>query len=360
LLKSKEKPLIPAAGQWIQADAALKANNFIFLYSRKELNLQDVQASYKKQTGDIQERLKKIFGDDFIPFANVKYEYAQMRYAADFLNEDAVMGLVLSVKYDKDGKTPSDLIKISGGTYTMGSRASEEYHQNDETQRKVQIDDFYIGAHEVTVGDFREFIRSAKYKTNAEKNGRSIILNEAAGENEEKAGIYWDKTTFTQDESQPALHVSWYDAIEYCNWRSRQEGLAPAYTISGRVVKLNPNTGAYRLPSEAEWEYACRAGTSTAYNTGNDITPGTANYSESDIHKTVSVTKYPPNKWGLYGMHGNAFEWCEDNYQNGGAKTIKGGAWFSDESELRSAFKEAVLPEKSIEGLGFRIARSGV
>jgi formylglycine-generating enzyme required for sulfatase activity len=240
----------------------------------------------------------------------------------------------------------------------MGSTTFERYRENNETQHRVQINDFSIGAHEVTVGDFREFVNSANYKTNAEKNGRSIVINELFRRMEEKTGLNWNKATFTSEESQPVVHISWYDAIEYCNWRSREEGLTPVYTISGKTTRLNPDANGYRLPTEAEWEYACRAGTSTAYHTGNSITPGMANYDESDIHKTVAVAKYPPNKWGLYGMHGNVFEWCGDSYEKGSNKVIRSGSWISKQSELRSAFRGAFPPDKSFELGGFRIARN--
>jgi formylglycine-generating enzyme required for sulfatase activity len=251
---------------------------------------------------------------------------------------------------------------------------------NNEIQRKVQIGEFYLGAAEVTVAAFKEFIDSTAYKTQAEKSGRSIAMfsmtdsmtDERNGQvvtngvrwksvitgSLEMPGLSWSHTSFTQDETQPVTNVTWFDAIEYCNWRSRQEGLTPVYTVNGGSVKINDMARGYRLPTEAEWEYACNAGSATLYNFGNGNAPLFSNFFESFIYKSVPSTKYQPNKWGLYAMHGNVFEWCQDNYEKTKNKVVKGGAWFSSQPILRSAYRGSVDPSTPVEGLGFRVARS--
>jgi formylglycine-generating enzyme required for sulfatase activity len=185
----------------------------------------------------------------------------------------------------------------------------------------------------------------------------------------------------------PIENVSWYDAIEYCNKRSEREGLKPAYTIDKSrfdpnnenateddnirwFVTWNKNASGYRLPTEAEWEYACRAGTTTPFNTGNNITTSQANY---DGDKTTAAGSFAPNRWGLYDMHGNVVEWCWDWYSDytsgtqkdpsgavsGSSRVIHGGAWGTDGLSLRSAWRLGLLPSyRGGSFFGFRLVRN--
>ena len=138
------------------------------------------------------------------------------------------------------------------------------------------------------------------------------------------------------------------------------------------IRKLNEKTnGGYRLPTEGEWEFACRAGTTTAYSFGDKITPKDANYKDSEIGKPVAVGSYKPNRFGLYDMHGNVFEWCEDWYANypAGAVTdpkgpakgeygvLRGGSFNSYDSIARSSSR-LYSPTDRNNGRGFRLART--
>jgi formylglycine-generating enzyme required for sulfatase activity len=239
----------------------------------------------------------------------------------------------------------------------MGSPVSERWRHDDEKQRRVTLGNYYIGATEVTVGEFRDFVKSAGYKTTAERTGKSQYVNYSAGSVEERAGLNWAAPAFTQEDHHPVVHVSWYDALEYCNWRSRLEGLTPAYAISGTSVRLNSRANGYRLPTEAEWEYACRAGTTTPYNTGNTIRTDQANYRDSLMLKTTPVKKYAPNQWGLYDMHGNVLEWCWDTIL-GDIRGVRSTAWLHGQPEVRSAFRSYFYASDTAIFLGFRLARS--
>jgi formylglycine-generating enzyme required for sulfatase activity len=180
----------------------------------------------------------------------------------------------------------------------------------------------------------------------------------------------------------PVEQVSWYDAVNYCNERSRVEGLAPAYTVNGTNVRWNKNAKGYRLPTEAELEYACRAGTSTPFSTGNSISTSQANYDgnfpythspKGSFRKTTTaVGSFAPNAWGLYDMHGNVDEWCWDWYgpygsgaqadpegpASGTLRSGRGGNWNSYAQALRSARRNFYNPTVGTRLLGFRLARS--
>jgi len=179
----------------------------------------------------------------------------------------------------------------------------------------------------------------------------------------------------------PVEQVSWYDAVNYCNRLSQKEGLTPAYTINGENVTWNYNASGYRLPTEAEWEYACRAGTTTPFSTGNNITTSQANYDGNYPYnnnakgtyreKTTAVGSFSPNPWGLYDMHGNVWEWCWDWYgdypnnaqpdyrgaSSGSYRVIRGGGWDSDAQLLRSASRSYGTPSSRDGDVGFRLVR---
>jgi formylglycine-generating enzyme required for sulfatase activity len=355
------KPLtIPANNQWIAANGSVSADCFIFLFSRKELDFTSIRNSFERQRGSVMERLNTAIGENkFIPAAYGLYEFSNIKSIVDFLDMDSVMGIVFSTQYDRDGNQPLDMVKISGGSFTMGSPRSDPYYSDDERQKTVRVSDFYIGSAPITVGEFKEFAASVNYKTSAERNGQSVVFNRNELELEMTPKYNWSNPSYTQDDTYPVVHISWVDAMEYCNWRSKQEGFKPVYTISGGRVNIDNSANGYRLPTEAEWEYACRAGTNTPYNTGgNSISPVTANYIDSFNLKPVPVRNYSPNRWGLYDMHGNIYEWTQDFYDNDGNVSVRGGAWCNPEPVLRSAFRGWVGKDITYAILGFRLVRA--
>ena len=216
-----------------------------------------------------------------------------------------------------------------------------------------------MGIHEVTHSQFSAFVLGTNYKTTAEKEGWSYAWK---GSSWGKAtGASWRKPGFAQTDSHPVVCVSWHDAAAFCKWLSG---------ASGKTVSL---------PTEAQWEYACRAGTTTPFHTGQTISPDQANYNGNYVYgngrkgvyrkKTVSVASFKPNAWGLYDMHGNAWEWCSDwygSYANvdtrdpkgpgsGSARVLRGGSWLGIPWVCRAARRSWFTPAYRSGSLGFRV-----
>ncbi|MCE9568025.1 MAG: formylglycine-generating enzyme family protein [Planctomycetes bacterium] len=248
------------------------------------------------------------------------------------------------------------LVYIPPGTFTMGSPESEPGREAQEVQHEVDLTKgFYLGRYEVTVGQFKEFVKETKYETDGERDGKGAFgVNEAGKIEEMHAKFTWKSPGFEQTDDHPVVDVSWNDARAYCQWLSKNEKKT------------------YRLPTEAEWEYACRAGTKTAYVHGDDPEglatigngadatararyPGwSIGIKAKDGHVfTAPVGQFKANAFGLHDVHGNVWEWCEDWYEpnsypkekqvdptgpaTGKAKVQRGGGWSSDAKRLRSA-----------------------
>jgi len=254
-------------------------------------------------------------------------------------------------------------VYIKPGIFIMGSPPNEPGRDSDETQHKVMLSrGFYMGETEVTVGQWRTFSKDTGYKTEAETGGGTHFWK---GMWVKKAGIYWENPDLVQSENHPVTCVSWNDVQEFIRWFNRKEG-----------------TGRYRLPTEAEWEYAARAGTSTPFNTGKCLSTDQANYDGSsplsDCSKgsyretTVRTGTFAPNALGLYDMHGNVWEWCQDWYgtyppgsvtdpagpSSGSKRVIRSGSWYFFERRCRSADRFGITPNRRSNNVGFRLCRT--
>jgi len=260
---------------------------------------------------------------------------------------------------------PDNMVRINGGTFMMGSLGDEEQYQVKK-EYQVTLSPFYMGRTEVTQKEYRE--------------------------------VMGTNPSAYKGDNLPVIDVTWYDAVEYCNKRSQREGLTPAYTIDKTrrdpnnkneddhirwLVTWNRNANGYRLPTEAEWEYACRAGTATPFSTGITITTDQANYNgnypfNSNVkgeyrQKMTPVGSFEPNAWGLYDMHGNVCEWCWDWYwqesytlgaqtdprgaSSGTSRVVRGGSWYDWAYYLRSALRSIGYPSSRFHSMGFRIVR---
>ena len=158
----------------------------------------------------------------------------------------------------------------------------------------------------------------------------------------------------------PVEGVAWWDAVRFCNALSRREGLTPAYRLHGddEAVEWDPSADGYRLPTEAEWEHACRAGTTGArYGPLDEIAWHRGNSGE----RSHDVGGKQPNGWGLYDMLGNVWEWCWDVYDAevyGTYRVLRGGGWFDERWSCRASVRRRSHPTFQIDDVGFRVARS--
>ena len=247
-----------------------------------------------------------------------------------------------------------ELIYIEGGSFIMGDTWGDEYSDEKPTHRVKLTYDFCVGEYPVTFDEYDRYCR----ETGTEKPYDSG----------------WGR------ERRPVINVSWFNAIEYCNWLSEKEGLSKVYDNKGtllgkdgRVTTDPSKVAGYRLPTEAEWEYAARGGNkSKGYKyAGSDTVSDVAWYYENSGDKTQEVGKKAPNELGLYDMSGNVWEWCSDLYgsysspaqinrynTSGSGRVLRGGSWVSSTADTRVASRSADSPTYTGYDLGFRICRT--
>ncbi|HPZ10541.1 MAG TPA: SUMF1/EgtB/PvdO family nonheme iron enzyme [Candidatus Eremiobacteraeota bacterium] len=221
-----------------------------------------------------------------------------------------------------------EMVLIKGGTFKMANPPG-----SDKSIKTVSS--FYIGKYEVTIKEFRCY--DPDYRLWHQEP-------------------HWDNF--------PAGAISWYDAVDYCNCLSLQAGLEPCYIIQEDKVEINITRNGYRLPTEAEWEYACRAGSTTKYYWGNDVDGKYLWYSGNSNFETHPVGQKKPNKFGLYDMSGNVYEWCNDLYYSdypaepGSYRVCRGGDYLNGADSSTSFFRLSVTPYETFDGLGLRIVRN--
>lgn len=220
-------------------------------------------------------------------------------------------------------------VEIPAGTFIMGSPENEPARKNNEVQHQVTLNAFRMSKYAITFDQYDRF---------CEQTGREKPNDEG-----------WGRGT------RPVIHVLWDDAVAFAGWLG------------------------CRLPTEAEWEYACRAGTTTPFYTGDNLTTAQANYNGNYpynhapkgeyIGKTLPVGSFSPNPWGLYDMHGNTWEWCSDWYNDypatpqvnpigpdsGTFRVFRGGGWRNYAQLCRSAFRYNYFPKFHHFNIGFRV-----
>jgi formylglycine-generating enzyme required for sulfatase activity len=251
------------------------------------------------------------------------------------------------------------------GTFQMGSPPAEEERSDGETQHRVTLTKgFYLGIHEVTQAQWQAVMGSNPSEFKGKDDAEKKCL--------------------------PVENVSWLDCVEFCVKLGERQGKRPCYRLTNvkrrpdgsieaaDVEMLGGSTG-FRLPTEAEWEYACRAGTTTPFCFGETISTDQANYDGNFAYgkgkkgvyrkQTTPVGSFPANAWGLYDMHGNVWEWCQDWYgpypsrdiedpqgaDKGDARVMRGGSWYYDPGRCRAAYRDGCAPAHRCLNDGCRV-----
>ncbi len=279
-----------------------------------------------------------------------------------FLILGVCFSLLAGCRKDEKNSDPLaiTMVQIPAGTFTMGSPVSEIGHYN-ETQHQVTLNAFKMSKYEITNAQFAAFLNAKSIGSNgyyAEGAYPSNILIEASVDNYDW-GLHYTNNQWIPAagfEDHPVIFVSWYGAVEFATYKGG------------------------RLPTEAEWEYACRANTTSPFNAGDCLSNAQANYdwaqpysnctnTNTTTHKTQAVGTYPANAFGLYDMHGNVSEFCSDWYDDypgiaqsnptgpaiGLGRVIRGGSFYSKAQDCRSAFRNHGQPYTADSDIGFRI-----
>ncbi len=268
------------------------------------------------------------------------------------------------------------MLRIAEGCFEMGSSNKEAERHEDERQHRVCVSSFEIGRYEVTVGEFMRFVQATDYLTDAERNTAALegcsVWNQREHAWAHRSGYHWRKPGYTQADNYPVTCVSWRDAVAYTQWLSKETG------------------DNYRLPTEAEWEYAARAGSTTSRYWGDDpdaacsyanVADQTASPSGrhwSERHEcndgywfAAPVGSFKANAWGLHDTLGNVWEWtCSASYRDSSGaeqrcsekpanapRALRGGGWSYRPSRVRSAYRLWAAPSDRNDRTGFRLVR---
>lgn len=271
---------------------------------------------------------------------------------------------------EKTEYVPRMWIYITGGFFKMG----ENYHNADnQPQHEVYVEDFWMDPYEVTVKEFRDFVEETGYYM-----GKGAFIH-----NEQRQMIFDKELNFENpgyeiDDFLPITCVSWIDALHYCNWKSAKRGLSPCYEIDEKGVRWNRKADGYRLPTEAEWEYAASGAVLERSHifSGSDNIASVAVYAANSGGAPATVGSLKPNSLGLYNMSGNVFEWCWDIYgenfygeslmgrnptgpESGAFRVYRGGSWLSPPVVCLVFNRLSNNPQLRSNLVGFRLARSG-
>jgi sulfatase modifying factor 1 len=286
----------------------------------------------------------------------IRFIAESFKFSVDWNETEQMITITKTGNTDVNIEATDDFVLINGGTFQMGSPDNEPERDADERLHEVSVDSFYLAKTELTQQEYQ--------------------------------AVTGSNPSEFQGAGNPVENVTWYDAIRFCNTKSEAEGLSPCYTISGTTVTWDKSANGYRLPTEAEWEYAARANTDTPFSFGSYVNDEDANcynaygynnnasgqWVNGYLEHTVSTDSYLANGNGLYNMHGNVAEWVWDWYgsyseeaslnptgmQAGNYKIARGGGWNDFPKHIRSAYRSAYPADVPLYSIGIRLARNAV
>jgi len=288
------------------------------------------------------------------------------------------------------GSLPPGFVHVQGGTYIMGDLEPNDDFSTREISRRVTVSSFAISTTHVTVGEFRVFVNATNYKTTAEIEKHCWVrINEQWVE---KTDASWKKPYHEQTDDCPVVFTSWYDAMAYCNWKSQVDGRTPVYSCEGKTdlrawpagwnldnnedITADFSANGYRLPTDAEWEYAAKGGPASSRLSVKDIYAGSSDidsvawYDGNSGGRTHPVGTKKPNALGLFDMSGNALQWCHDWNNSGNNaedlvdpvgdegppfKILRGGSWSMAAFDCRSGMHHGDDAYNYADDKGFRL-----
>ena len=269
--------------------------------------------------------------------------------ALSLLAQEVKLGNVDVVDFGENVKL--EMVLVPAGKFKMGFTKKELLDLKLDLQENIKKEkNRELGKKEIEVVDQIINVQGKQHEVTLTK---PFYMGKYEVTQEQWESVMGTNPSKIKEAKLPVTDVSWNDCQEF-------------------IKKLNAKTkGGYRLPTEAEWEYACRAGTMSAYSFGDKITPKDENDYDSKIGKPVAVGSYKPNAFGLYDMHGNVWEWCEDwqgeypfavtdpkGPATGNRRVLRGGCFFDKSSKARSSFRHSYPPSNSDYRNGFRLART--
>ncbi len=247
-----------------------------------------------------------------------------------------------------DGSPGPQLAVLPAGSFVMGDSAGDgEFDEHPAHRVRIERA-FALGVYEISVAQYRRFVSATSYVTEAESAGGCMVMG----------GKSWRQPKIKQGDEHPVTCVTWRDAEQFIAWLSAQTGQP------------------YRLPTEAEWEYAARAGSADRYSWGDNPLPDRANCFDclraGNLMTTAPVGSYPANRWGLFDMEGNVWEWTASDWQpdyggkellavsaddRGAQRVIRGGSFYTNVLDARASNRGNVNADWRYNNLGFRVAR---
>lgn len=281
-------------------------------------------------------------------------------------------------------QSPDSFILIKGGAYQMGDTYGDG-SKDEVPVHRVIVRNFYLSPFELTTGEYLHFVESTGSNYPAWLQQGDDYHHQTGSKD-----YYRVLDSVLLDPDRPIVGISWYNAVAYCNWLSEKRWLSPAYFIDSDTVVLQKSANGYRLPTEAEWEYAAREGgkkhrfansrdTAWSAEINTDARAVSARpYAPAGRSRgcTLPVGSLQPNALGLYHMSGNVWEWCQDWYaadyysqqtsttpfpagpETGRQKVLRGGSWYFDSYHARCSNRHHAKPEQHFHAVGIRLARN--
>jgi formylglycine-generating enzyme required for sulfatase activity len=309
----------------------------------------------------------------------------------------AVMAVATGIFAQTD---KNNMILISGGSYKMGDFTGER-HAQERPVHDVFLDSYYVSKYQLTVGEFRGFVEETGYITDCEKKGGGHVFLVENGKQKysHDSLASWKYVGYIPNDRQPVTFVSWVDAINYCNWKSKKDDLQCCYKITGDSVFWDKSANGYRLLTEAEWEFVARSGGKNyKFAWGNDSLPvingqKAANIKDETFKKacwahdklkpvwkgyedeylyTSPVGSFAPNELGIYDICGNVYEWCWDWYSEynenpvtnptgpatGLKRVCKNVGYACPIEQIGTTHRGLAEPNSFGDNMGFRIGRN--